>query len=266
MQSTVTSSVASYSGEVQRHVRTLSKASASGKTFNIVCSRVLTSWTGFERHSRAKRARVEETATTTNEVLADNRQMQRNLASTSASVQKFTGRVISQSTNLASSADGYHKAASKDLMSSEQTARSLIDEGTREDTPTGLTPRKRVWQFVDQWELTKSRETVLQSWRLGSRDNLSPCDTFSQRPLPVEEVIMEDPPLPSHPPDTMEVDEPDSPTAISLESSAASSVAVPLPPLQLRAPIKRKPSASLMPKAPALMERTNGMRGLRRQR
>ena len=42
---------------------------------------------------------------------------------------------------------------------------SLIDQGTREDLPTGNTPRKRVWQYTDDWELTKDRDTVIQLWK-----------------------------------------------------------------------------------------------------
>jgi len=42
---------------------------------------------------------------------------------------------------------------------------SLIDQGTREDLPTGNTPRKRIWQYTDDWELTKDRDTVIQLWK-----------------------------------------------------------------------------------------------------
>jgi kinesin family member 11 len=44
-------------------------------------------------------------------------------------------------------------------------ADSLIDQGSREDTPTGNTPRKRVWQYTDSWELTKDRDTIIEGWK-----------------------------------------------------------------------------------------------------
>lgn len=46
-----------------------------------------------------------------------------------------------------------------------QMTESLVDRGGREDSPTGSTPRKRVWQYTDDWELTKDRETIIQGWK-----------------------------------------------------------------------------------------------------
>jgi kinesin family member 11 len=42
---------------------------------------------------------------------------------------------------------------------------SLVEQGSKEDLPTGSTPRKRVWQYTDSWELTKDRDTVIQGWK-----------------------------------------------------------------------------------------------------
>jgi kinesin family protein 11 len=70
-----------------------------------------------------------------------------------------------QTAGLANVSAAYHKAASTDLSSIEHSTRTLAEQATKEDTPTGSTPRKRVWQYVDQWELTQSRETVLNTWR-----------------------------------------------------------------------------------------------------
>jgi kinesin family protein 11 len=42
---------------------------------------------------------------------------------------------------------------------------SLVNKGGRVDSPTGSTPRKRVWQYTDDWELTKDRETIIQGWK-----------------------------------------------------------------------------------------------------
>ena len=46
-----------------------------------------------------------------------------------------------------------------------KTTDSLVDQGSREDLPTGNTPRKRVWQYTDNWELTKDRDAVIQGWK-----------------------------------------------------------------------------------------------------
>jgi hypothetical protein len=47
----------------------------------------------------------------------------------------------------------------------EQTSRDLLSDVKTQDTPTGQTPRKRRWDYVDSWALTDDRETILQAWR-----------------------------------------------------------------------------------------------------
>ena len=61
---------------------------------------------------------------------------------------------------------------------------SLVDQGSREDLPTGSTPRKRVWQYTDNWELTKERETIIQDWKrkgVQSQNSGSDSDSSSSR-------------------------------------------------------------------------------------
>lgn len=61
-------------------------------------------------------------------------------------------------------------------------------DSTKEDTPTGSTPRRRAWNFADEWELTKSRDILLKEWRqkgVSSRES----ETFlaTHLPLPNDE-------------------------------------------------------------------------------
>jgi kinesin family member 11 len=61
---------------------------------------------------------------------------------------------------------------------------SLVDQGSREDLPTGSTPRKRVWQYTDNWELTKERESIIQDWKrrgVQLQDNGSDSESSSSR-------------------------------------------------------------------------------------
>ena len=61
-----------------------------------------------------------------------------------------------------------------------QETKHLIEQGTREDVPTGLTPRKRVFEFTENWELTKGRNILLKDWRdkraLGKAVGAAPPD------------------------------------------------------------------------------------------
>ncbi|KAF7793221.1 hypothetical protein EIP86_004331 [Pleurotus ostreatoroseus] len=93
------------------------------------------------------------------------RYMQRGLSTTSKTAELMTGQVLSETSGLSRVIDGHHKAAGEHLSEIYQATQTLSDQGTREDMPTGMTPRKRAWEFTDQWTLTKTRETILKEWK-----------------------------------------------------------------------------------------------------
>jgi kinesin family member 11 len=62
----------------------------------------------------------------------------------------------------------------------------LVETGTREDEPTGDTPRKKTWKYQDQWELTKSRDVVLKEWRHRGAST-EDSETFLAEHLPLPE-------------------------------------------------------------------------------
>jgi kinesin family protein 11 len=132
---------------------------------------------------------------------------------------------------------------------------SLVERGGREDLPTGSTPRKRVWQYTDNWELTKDRDTIIQGWKrraVQSQENedgdededdsesssalrdiprLPPSDSSKQLPLPSVTVQPEDisEPLDPMPPPYLEADPQQPPTSnrpIQLASSIVPSIAL----------------------------------------
>lgn len=124
---------------------------------------------------------------------------------------------------------------------------SLVNQGSREDLPTGSTPRKRVWQYTDNWELTKERETIIEDWkRRGAQSQDSGSDsesTSSRRRIPRDRspASLKQLPLPSVaaqpediselqdplPPPYLEAD-PERPTPSNLPLSLASSVIQPI--------------------------------------
>ena len=56
----------------------------------------------------------------------------------------------------------YQGSAKERLSSLQSTTSVLMNQGAREDLPTGKTPTKRVHYFADHWELTKSRDLLLK--------------------------------------------------------------------------------------------------------
>jgi len=73
--------------------------------------------------------------------------------------------------------------ASTHLGTLHGAAETLTEQGTREDRPTGTTPRKRTWNYVDNWKLTKSRDEILRAWREQGK-NIS-SETFLAEHLPL---------------------------------------------------------------------------------
>jgi kinesin family protein 11 len=54
----------------------------------------------------------------------------------------------------------------------------LTDQGTRPDKPTGATPRKKVWNYVDHWDLTENRQDLLR--RKAGEKHSAPNGTATQ--------------------------------------------------------------------------------------
>ncbi|KAG1756753.1 P-loop containing nucleoside triphosphate hydrolase protein [Suillus paluster] len=149
MHNSVTTATTTYTGELQRQSQTLQTSFGAG----------------LDRHNRAKRARIESTNGLMTDVQTEFRHLQRGVASSSRNVEGFSGHVVSESTSLSDTMEKHSNNTASRLASLYQTARALLDQGTREDVPTGMTPRKRIWEYVDQWELTQSRDAILQSRR-----------------------------------------------------------------------------------------------------
>lgn len=100
-----------------------------------------------------------------------------------------------------------------------QMTESLVDRGGREDSPTGSTPRKRVWQYTDNWELTKDRESIIQGWkRRGARSQDSGSDSESSTarrctiPQECPPASLKQPPLPSVAAQPEDMSEPSDPS------------------------------------------------------
>jgi kinesin family protein 11 len=102
-----------------------------------------------------------------------------------------------------------------------------------------------VWQYVDQWELTQSRDTVLKAWRQRSglnanddaftKENLPPKaeDTDDEDEGPEEAMIVDTivSSLDQHQSAGPDIFAAELPVAVSLASSASStSIPIPQPP------------------------------------
>lgn len=143
----------------------------------------------FERVSRAKRARIEATDAMAAETQSGYRYVNRGVASTSRNIETSSTRILSDSSSMTVAMEQYHSAAVSHISGLRQATHSIVEDGAKEDRPTGTTPRKRSWNYVDEWELTGSREALLKERRRRGISNA--CgETFlaEHLPLPEEEA------------------------------------------------------------------------------
>ncbi|KAJ7063348.1 P-loop containing nucleoside triphosphate hydrolase protein [Mycena amicta] len=203
LQTSISGSIDSYSSEIQSQVKTMNTSSNAA----------------FDRQAHAKRARIEATNSLAVEIQSEFKSVQRAFASTSRNIENVVSTVTSETTNLSSATDMYHKTSKSELASMRDATKTLAEQGTKVDASAGNTPKKRSWQYIDQWELTKSRGELLQAFREPAVDE--------EDGMAVDEC---ESPLEAHSP---------SPIAVSLASSASS---ISMPPLPPQIPVLRKGS------------------------
>ncbi|KAK0210776.1 kinesin 2 [Desarmillaria ectypa] len=193
---------------------------------------------GFEQHQRAKRARIETIKAMGVDFQSEYQSLGRGLASTSCNTEGFVNQVSSTASNLQDTIATLKNSANSQVSSLGGAARSLAEQGAKEDVPTGSTPRRKVWEHVDHWELTKSRDYLLEVWR---QKGLSSVDTETflaeYLPLPEEDDIA----MAIHETLSSSVQSPGSPVAPASLISSASSVSCPSIPQPI---MKRNPKYS----------------------
>ncbi|KAF5365630.1 hypothetical protein D9758_003326 [Tetrapyrgos nigripes] len=135
----------------------------------------------FEHHSRAKRARLDLHDRMNADIQSEFRSLHDGLSTMAADSDRFCQESASHGTSLADVTLKYNDTTGNHLSSLKTAITSLVHEGTQEDAPTGSTPRKRNWQYIDHWDLTKSREELLNARR---QDHVSSTE---DEEMPAEE-------------------------------------------------------------------------------
>ncbi|KAG9087399.1 kinesin motor protein cin8 [Ceratobasidium sp. 370] len=100
-------------------------------------------------------------------LLQDSRQTcqtaQTRLASSSQNVQETISTVLTNAS--APFCQTLKTTTNTHVTSLQQISKGLLSDVKNQDVPTGQTPRKRRWDYVDSWALTGDRETVLRAWK-----------------------------------------------------------------------------------------------------
>ncbi|KZV61068.1 kinesin-domain-containing protein [Peniophora sp. CONT] len=146
VQSSTTKAIASYSSEVHKQGQLLTSSTSDA----------------FERHSRAKKARLDATSAMATDVQSGMRTQQRAIGGMQRSIEAHAGKVVGETSKLSEAHRSFHSSAHERLASVSASASTLQADGAREDLPTGRTPQRHKHHFVDTWELTRSREVLLR--------------------------------------------------------------------------------------------------------
>ncbi|PPQ83354.1 hypothetical protein CVT25_003993 [Psilocybe cyanescens] len=158
VQNDITSSVTTHSTWVNRQVRSMDKSLQNA----------------FEEYTRAKRARIEATDGIHANIESNHSAQHNFIASISDQTGRHADQVASFIKEQTSVTKDCQVASSKNLESIEQARATIANMGNNDDVPTGNTPRKRKWQYRDEWSLTRSREDLLRNWKqdpLADNDN-----------------------------------------------------------------------------------------------
>ena len=68
----------------------------------------------------------------------------------------------------------------------EQHNKAMVGRSTTAAPPTGTTPQKRKWSYIDKWEKTKNREVLLKEHRIRQASGSGSGSDISQPSEPVE--------------------------------------------------------------------------------
>ncbi|TDL27500.1 kinesin-domain-containing protein [Rickenella mellea] len=180
VQQSTASSVSRYSVSVVKQAEAM----------NASCS------SAFERADRSKRARIDTVTSLKSDAELGFQSIQRDKASTSSAAEDFSSYVLTEAAAMSNDVQKYSKATTTSVNSIRKRNQSILERGTKDDAPTGATPRKRAWDYVGEWELTKSRESLLRDHyqhNLPSPDTNEPNVGALQLPesdeIPVEDVV-----------------------------------------------------------------------------
>ncbi|KAI0636868.1 kinesin-domain-containing protein [Trametes polyzona] len=160
----------------------------------------------FDREHRVKRARIEATDSLVAEAQSGYRYMQRGISSTSRTIESTTTRVLAETSGMSAAVENFSTAASSSLGAIRGATQDLVDEATREDMPTGLTPRKRSRRVVEDLPRTEPREVLVRRWRQRGMSAVG-SETFLAEHLPLPE---EDGDSPTASPQLTAIDSPTS--------------------------------------------------------
>lgn len=114
------------------------------------------------------------------------KQTQRVIASTSRNIESNATRVVGevrilylphasppkaerpftlQTSKLSSTIENHFNFSTERLSTLREISHTLIEQGARDDQPTGTTPRKRTIEFATEWDLTRPRDDLLREWK-----------------------------------------------------------------------------------------------------
>ena len=136
----------------------------------------------FEREHKIKRARLDASTHLADDATSSLQQSQAVMEASSKSLQTFGKHISSevsrsflfervqpntflQTSDLKGKTQSDLSAALSQISAIEQCNKSMVGRSSKEIQPTGATPQKRKWSYIDKCEKTRSRADLLREHR-----------------------------------------------------------------------------------------------------
>lgn len=138
----------------------------------------------FDRLDRGRKLRLEELQAIRTDATQIHGDIQTSMSSMTDAISTTMGDVLSsvrprhrppscfcahwyfiQTRSFSEGTKTFCAATGQQLGALTSTTKSLAHRAIAEDTPTGTTPKKRKWEYEDEWDVVADRATAIKQWR-----------------------------------------------------------------------------------------------------
>ncbi|CAE6455957.1 unnamed protein product [Rhizoctonia solani] len=166
VRSSINTAMGGQRTEIGRQLSGLDEQSSNGKSpSGNTCAYINLFLLAFEQFTSSKESRLN----TIHDFVRDSKKgceaIQDRISASSQSLQQTMSTVISHTTLLRNTCQTYKSSVDSHASTLERTSQELLSDIKTQVVPTGRTPRKRKWDYIDSWALTRDRDDILRTWR-----------------------------------------------------------------------------------------------------
>ncbi|WWC90417.1 uncharacterized protein L201_005352 [Kwoniella dendrophila CBS 6074] len=101
----------------------------------------------------------------TNNISQTHQSSKSRLSRISNDIEDLSSTLLLSSSTASATFNQSNEKASSTLEQIMQLTGNFLENGIKDDLPTGITPKKKNWNIINHWERTGNRSLVLENWR-----------------------------------------------------------------------------------------------------